>query len=55
MTSKSSHDPVCGMKVPPDGAIVLVYGGVEHRFCSEACRQAFLKHPRAYLDVPKAK
>ena len=53
MPAKSSHDPVCGMEVSPDVAIVLVHEGVEYRFCSEACRQEFLKHPRAYLDVPR--
>lgn len=45
-------DPVCGMKVPVDEGISLVYGGIEFVFCSEACRREFLRNPRAHTDVP---
>jgi Cu2+-exporting ATPase len=43
-------DPVCGMKVEPEGA----YSKIEHEayiiyFCSEKCEQEFKKDPKRYL------
>jgi starch phosphorylase len=46
-------DPVCKMPVPEDSAVVLDSGGGEHLwFCSEFCKQQFVRHPGAYqLEV----
>lgn len=40
-------DPVCGMPVREDGALTLT-GTRDLWFCSEFCRQQFLRNPRAY-------
>ncbi len=53
MASGSVTDPVCGMLVSADEGVELVYEGAELRFCSESCRQEFLRHPRVYLDIPR--
>lgn len=41
-------DPVCGMKVEAEGAVLLEHGSRVIRFCSEDCRKRFLAHPEAY-------
>ena len=41
-------DPVCGMPVAEDRAVVLEYGTEHVWFCSEFCRQQYVRHPRAY-------
>lgn len=45
-------DPVCGMPVTPEGGVLLEHGTKRLRFCSEFCRQQFLRHPRAYETEP---
>jgi len=45
-------DPVCGMPVVEDGAVVLEHGTERLWFCSEFCKQQFLRHPRAYEAAP---
>ena len=52
--SGPATDPVCGATVPPDEGVSLFYEGIELRFCSETCQREFLRHPRAYLDIPMA-
>jgi starch phosphorylase len=47
-------DPVCGMPVTDDDALRLEREGTERLwFCSEFCRQQFLRHPRAYEPEPE--
>jgi starch phosphorylase len=41
-------DPVCGMPIAEEHAVLLEYGVERLWFCSEFCRQEFLRHPRAY-------
>ena len=41
-------DPVCRMKVE-DGFLEHRYGTRQYFFCSEACRNAFLKRPEKYI------
>ena len=41
-------DPVCGMKVEAQDALLLEHGSHVIRFCSEDCRKRFLAHPEAY-------
>lgn len=37
------RDPVCGVHLPENRAIVEVRSGERYHFCSEKCRQSFLK------------
>lgn len=41
---KLVRDPVCGTHLPPANAVTLsTANGVQHYFCSEACRDRFRK------------
>jgi len=42
-------DPVCGMKVKPDGPHRHVHQGTEYRFCCAGCRAKFIADPARYL------
>ncbi len=44
----SVRDPVCGMPVAESTSIVAELDGTRFRFCSEFCRQQFVRHPAAY-------
>jgi len=45
-------DPVCGMKIEEaTAAAEVVYQGNRYSFCSESCREEFLRHPGEYLDL----
>ena len=44
----AAPDPVCGMPVDEGSTLVVELGGVRLRFCSEFCRQQFVRHPGAY-------
>lgn len=48
MTSVTHLDPVCGMPVSEDGGLRLSDTSGDLWFCSEFCRQQFLRHPHAY-------
>ena len=37
------RDPVCGVHLPESRAITEVRSGERYHFCSERCRQSFLK------------
>ena len=37
------RDPVCGLHLPENRAITEVRAGERYHFCSETCRQSFLK------------
>ncbi len=37
------RDPVCGVHLPESRAITEVLSGERYHFCSERCRQSFLK------------
>jgi|JI10StandDraft_1071094.scaffolds.fasta_scaffold53949_2 starch phosphorylase len=41
-------DPVCGMMIPVDNTISVVYQGQEFRFCSDLCKGTFLATPERY-------
>jgi trehalose synthase len=45
---KSERDPVCGMMVGPEHRVAEVTGQT-YRFCSELCRNQFLREPVKYL------
>ena len=40
-------DPVCGKKVGTD--IMAEYEGREYFFCSEECREEFIRKPEKYV------
>jgi YHS domain-containing protein len=43
-------DPVCGMRIDADDAVATVeHDGITHYFCSQACYDAFVADPAAYL------
>ncbi len=44
-----SIDPVCAMAVEPEAGFSVRYRGVEYRFCSTMCREAFTERPGRYL------
>ena len=49
------RDPVCGMSVSPDEAAPEArYHDVTYRFCSDACREQFLREPRHYVARTRA-
>jgi glycogen phosphorylase len=41
-------DPVCGMPIVERDAVVVPFDGKVLSFCSEFCRQQFVRHPAAY-------
>jgi YHS domain-containing protein len=43
--SAAHRDPVCGIYVTEDDAVVDTYHGKIHYFCSPACRDRFREHP----------
>ena len=47
----SERDPVCGMKVRPDGPHHTTFEGKTYRFCSAGCLAKFTADPRRYLGT----
>jgi YHS domain-containing protein len=47
-----AKDLVCGMEVE-EGTNCAEYEGKRYCFCTEACRDEFLKNPSKYLEVDK--
>lgn len=48
-------DPVCRMVIDPARTTVTAdYRGREHRFCSERCRDVFVRNPALYARSPRA-
>lgn len=43
-----TFDPVCGMPVAETAGVPLEHAGRRLRFCSEFCKEQFLRHPGAY-------
>jgi YHS domain-containing protein len=46
------QDPVCGMPVAEAQGVLFEHEGERLWFCSEFCRQQFLRHPRTYAAEP---
>ena len=44
------RDPVCGMHVDEKEAITMQHEGKTYHFCSPACKAAFEKEPRKYIE-----
>ena len=47
------RDPVCGMKVKPDGPHFFAHAGETYRFCCNGCKEKFAKDPAKYLTPPE--
>jgi YHS domain-containing protein len=43
------EDPVCHMKVKKGGKITAKHKDVEYGFCSESCKESFVKNPEKYI------
>lgn len=43
------EDPVCHMKVKKTGKITAKHKDVEYSFCSESCKESFVKNPDKYI------
>lgn len=46
-TDQVEKDPVCGMFVAREAAVVLETNGDAHYFCSEQCRDKFLEESKS--------
>ena len=49
-----SKCPVCGMNVDERNAPSAQFQGTTYYFCSEECRQQFLKEPKKYAKTSPA-
>ena len=48
-------DPVCGMEVEEASAAAEVdYQGNRYFFCSDGCKETFLRQPNVYTDEGQA-
>ena len=43
------EDPVCHMMVKKGGKITAKPNDVEYAFCSESCKESFVKNPKKYI------
>ena len=44
-------DPVCGMHIAHDTAIVVEYRGTTYRFCDPACAETFRDEPERWVGA----
>jgi len=53
LSTPAAIDPVCGMAVPPESAVLLEHQGAAYAFCCTGCRDAFLaRHAEAATPEP---
>lgn len=52
----TSTDPVCGMPVPEEAGVAIEHSGRRFQFCTEFCKEQFLRNPHAYAKavLPRA-
>jgi len=43
-------DPVCGIELDEDIALIHDYKGKKFHFCCNGCRKIFIKKPRKYKN-----
>ena len=48
---RMTTDPVCGMKLPIAGALIVAYRGRTYQFCSHACQASFRRNPAQYAGA----
>jgi len=51
-TSTKVVDPVCGMTIDRDAAIIVVHAGASHHFCDVACAETFHQEPDRWPSQP---
>jgi len=44
-------DPVCGMQVDAETAVMAAYQGDAYHFCSADCQEQFLQNPAKYIST----
>ena len=49
-TGKNVVDPVCGMTVNREAAVVVVYAGKSYYFCENACAETFRAEPERWIE-----
>jgi len=42
-------DPVCGMEIDRETAIIVEHAGTSHHFCDVACAETFTDDPERWL------
>lgn len=53
MVKSKVKDPVCGMEVKKEKDIKAEYEGKTYYFCSQHCKDRFLKEPEKYIEQPE--
>ncbi len=53
MAPRSVTDPVCGMQVDPETAVVVEHGGRAYYFCETACADTFRDDPDRWIHEPE--
>ncbi len=48
-TSAKVVDPVCGMAIDREAAIVVVHAGAPYHFCDIACAHTFREEPERWV------
>lgn len=49
MTTTTTSDPVCGMRVDPESAIAVEYADEVYYFCESACADTFRDDPVRWI------
>jgi YHS domain-containing protein len=44
-------DPVCGMAIEREKAVMADWNGQTYHFCSRGCRSEFLEEPQQFLNA----
>lgn len=51
MLGRKVVDPVCGMRIKKrEAAATLEHEGETYYFCSESCKEEFIKDPMKYMN-----
>lgn len=45
-------DPVCGMEIDHETAIIVEHAGTSHHFCDIACAETFTDEPERWIVGP---
>lgn len=48
-TTRFVTDPVCGMTIPAESALVVDYRGGDYYFCESACAETFSDEPERWI------
>ena len=53
MAPRTVTDPVCGMQIDPEAAIVIEHAGRVFHFCESACADTFRDDPDRWIPQPE--